>query len=199
MCYSMSNLSRLSDALFLFRSSTVVCLHLISEDKMLQLFLVPKEEFFNSFPLFCLINLIISRCSNHHNNFIPITSLSQSHLYPRLFFLIPPPPCFPLVGGNWKILFIPASELRPLEMRLKGGGGKGSATSGPSRGAMKGLIRVLRNLFFFSKLWPIEKHCVKQCCIGGAEICLAPLAPAFTFYVILSFLKSILTKIVGNF
>ena len=148
MCYSMSNLSRLSDALFLFRSSTVVCLHLTSEDKMLQLFLVPKEEFFNSFPLFCLINLIISRCSNHHNNFIPITSLSQSHYYPRLFFLIPPPPCFPLVGGNWKILFIPASELRPLEMRLKGGGGKGSATSGPSRGAMKGLIRALRNLFF---------------------------------------------------
>ena len=154
MCYSMSNLSRLSDALFLFRSSTVVCLHLISEDKMLQLFLVPKEEFFNSFPLFCLINLIISRCSNHHNNFIPITSLSQSHHYPNhiiipvYFSWFPPPPCFPLVGGNWKILFIPASELRPLEMRLKGGGGKGSATSGPSRGAMKGLIRALRNLFF---------------------------------------------------
>ena len=198
MCYSMSNLSRLSDALFLFRSSTVVCLHLISEDKMLQLFLVPKEEFFNSFPLFCLINLIISRCSNHHNNFIPITSLSQSHYYPRLFFLIPPPPVFPSLGEIGKSYLF-----RPLNYGLWKWGWKGVGVRGLPPRALVGVpwkaLLGLYETFFFSKLWPIEKHCVKQCCIGGAEICLAPLAPAFTFYVILSFLKSILTKIVGNF
>jgi hypothetical protein len=50
---------------------------------------------------------------NQHSNCIRILSLST------LFFPIPPPPpsCFLPSWGNWKILFIPASELRPLEMR----------------------------------------------------------------------------------
>ena len=154
MCYSMSNLSRLSDALFLFRSSTVVCLHLISEDKMLQLFLVPKEEFFSSFPLFCLINLIISRCSNHHNNFIPITSLSQSHHYPNhiiipvYFSWFPPPPVFPSLGEIGKSYLF-----RPLNYGLWKWGWKGVGVRGlPPRALVgvpwKALLGFYETFFF---------------------------------------------------